>query len=50
MNMEGIWHWNLSGQGRDVGERFWRQVLRTHCDEFVRSEDRAVQAPREIIR
>jgi hypothetical protein len=29
VNMEGVWGWNISGQGREVGERFWRQVLRT---------------------
>jgi hypothetical protein len=29
VNLEGVWSWNIGGQGREVGERFWRQVLRT---------------------
>ncbi|MBA3697261.1 MAG: hypothetical protein H0W78_00135 [Planctomycetes bacterium] len=29
VNLEGVWSWNISGQGREVGERFWRQILRT---------------------
>lgn len=29
VNLEGVWNWNIAGQGREVGERFWRQVLRT---------------------
>lgn len=29
INLEGVWSWNIGGQGREVGERFWRQVLRT---------------------
>jgi hypothetical protein len=29
VNLEGVWNWNIAGQGRETGERFWRQVLRT---------------------
>jgi hypothetical protein len=29
VNLEGIWNWNVSGYGRETGERFWRQILRT---------------------
>ena len=29
INLEGVWSWNIGGQGREMGERFWRQVLRT---------------------
>jgi hypothetical protein len=28
VNLEGVWNWNIAGQGRETGERFWRQVLR----------------------
>lgn len=29
VNLEGVWNWNSAGQGRELAERFWRQVLRT---------------------
>lgn len=29
VNIEGIWSWHVGSQGREVGERFWRQLLRT---------------------
>jgi hypothetical protein len=29
VNLEGVWNWSVSGHGRETGERFWRQVLRT---------------------
>jgi hypothetical protein len=29
VNLEGVWGWHVGGQGRETGERFWRQLLRS---------------------
>ncbi|HEX3134620.1 MAG TPA: hypothetical protein VHX44_13700 [Planctomycetota bacterium] len=52
VNMEGVWGWNISGQGREVGERFWRQVLRTLTNApmgSLRAERMRVAVGEELV-